>query len=120
MPCHEFYGLGHSQMWAVRVVPENAVKPGPHGRAACATRWMPGAGSPMGRLCGFRDCRSAWRLADVSEKPPAPPYVTAQSSFRTVTAQGVRKAYDLTTLMVMGFGYLVAETALGTLGPPRG
>ena len=39
MPCHEFCGLGHSQMWAtVRVVPEDEFKPGPDGRATCDAR----------------------------------------------------------------------------------
>src|SRR5919112_4914977 len=36
MPCHEFCGLGHSQMLAtVRVVPESEFKPGADGRATC-------------------------------------------------------------------------------------
>ena len=36
MPCHEFCGLGHSQMMAtVRVVPPEAFHPGPDGRIAC-------------------------------------------------------------------------------------
>jgi len=39
MPCHEFCGLGHSQMMAtVRVVPPDAFKPGPDGRIACGNR----------------------------------------------------------------------------------
>jgi cytochrome c oxidase subunit II len=39
MPCHEYCGLGHSQMWAtVRVVPENEFRPGPDGRATCDAR----------------------------------------------------------------------------------
>src|SRR3954449_3041596 len=39
MPCHEFCGLGHSQMWAtVRVVPENEFRPGADGRATCDAR----------------------------------------------------------------------------------
>ena len=39
MPCHEFCGLGHSQMLAtVRVVPPEAFKPGPDGRIACGNR----------------------------------------------------------------------------------
>lgn len=39
MPCHEFCGLGHSQMWAtVRVVPESEFRPGPDGRVNCDTR----------------------------------------------------------------------------------
>ena len=37
MPCHEFCGLGHSQMWAtVRVVPADAFKPDANGKADCA------------------------------------------------------------------------------------
>lgn len=36
MPCHEFCGLGHSQMWAtMRVVPEAAFKLGTDGMARC-------------------------------------------------------------------------------------
>ena len=36
MPCHEYCGLGHSQMLAtVRVVPPEEFRPGPDGRMAC-------------------------------------------------------------------------------------
>jgi cytochrome c oxidase subunit 2 len=36
MPCHEFCGLGHSQMWAtVRVVPRESFSPNAEGRATC-------------------------------------------------------------------------------------
>ena len=36
MPCHEFCGLGHSQMLArVRVVPRDQFRPDAQGRAAC-------------------------------------------------------------------------------------
>jgi cytochrome c oxidase subunit 2 len=39
MPCHEYCGLGHSEMWAtVQVVPENEFKPGLDGRVSCAQR----------------------------------------------------------------------------------
>jgi cytochrome c oxidase subunit 2 len=39
MPCHEFCGLGHSQMWAtVRVVAAGEFKPGRDGRAECDLR----------------------------------------------------------------------------------
>ena len=39
MPCHEFCGLGHSQMLAtVRVVPPDAFRPGPDGKIACGNR----------------------------------------------------------------------------------
>jgi cytochrome c oxidase subunit 2 len=39
MPCHEFCGMGHSQMLAtVRVVPPDAFHPGPDGRIACGDR----------------------------------------------------------------------------------
>ena len=37
MPCHEFCGLGHSEMvGTVRVVPKERFRPGPDGRMACA------------------------------------------------------------------------------------
>ena len=36
MPCHEFCGFGHSQMWArVRVVPGDQFRPDAQGRASC-------------------------------------------------------------------------------------
>lgn len=39
MPCHEYCGLGHSQMWAtIRVVPESEFRPGPDGKVACDQR----------------------------------------------------------------------------------
>jgi cytochrome c oxidase subunit 2 len=39
MPCHEYCGLGHSQMWAtVRVVPESEFRPDAEGRASCDAR----------------------------------------------------------------------------------
>ena len=39
MPCHEFCGLGHSEMFAtVRVVPKTAFHPGPDGRVSCAAK----------------------------------------------------------------------------------
>jgi cytochrome c oxidase subunit II len=39
MPCHEFCGLGHSEMSAtVRVVPENEFKPDRDGEASCDLR----------------------------------------------------------------------------------
>lgn len=37
MPCHEFCGMGHSQMWGtVRVVEPDQFKPDANGRASCA------------------------------------------------------------------------------------
>jgi len=39
MPCHEYCGLGHSEMWAtVQVLSEDQFKPGPDGRISCAQR----------------------------------------------------------------------------------
>jgi cytochrome c oxidase subunit 2 len=39
MPCHEYCGLGHSEMIAtVRVVPKSAFRPGPDGRVSCAAK----------------------------------------------------------------------------------
>jgi cytochrome c oxidase subunit 2 len=39
MPCHEYCGLGHSEMIAtVRVVPREDFRPGPEGRVSCASQ----------------------------------------------------------------------------------
>ena len=39
MPCHEYCGLGHSEMIAtIRVVPPEQFHPGPDGRASCAAQ----------------------------------------------------------------------------------
>ena len=39
MPCHEYCGLGHSEMWAtVQVVSEGEFKPDRDGRVSCAQR----------------------------------------------------------------------------------
>ena len=36
MPCHEYCGLGHSEMWAmVRVIPQNEWRNDANGRASC-------------------------------------------------------------------------------------
>jgi cytochrome c oxidase subunit 2 len=39
MPCHEYCGLGHSEMWAtVQVMAQDEFKPGSDGRISCAQR----------------------------------------------------------------------------------
>lgn len=39
MPCHEYCGLGHSEMWAtVQVLPDNEFTPDRDGRVSCAQR----------------------------------------------------------------------------------
>jgi cytochrome c oxidase subunit II len=39
MPCHEYCGLGHSDMWAtVQVLSEEQFRPGPDGKISCAQR----------------------------------------------------------------------------------
>lgn len=39
MPCHEYCGFGHSEMWAtVQVLPENQFRPDSDGRVSCAQR----------------------------------------------------------------------------------
>ena len=47
-----------------------------------------------------------------ARSPLPAPFLTAHNYFTSVTAHGVFMAYVLTTFMVMGFGYYVAETAL--------
>jgi cytochrome c oxidase subunit 1 len=48
-----------------------------------------------------------------ARSPLPAPFLTAEAYFTSVTAHGVCMAYVLTTFMVMGFGYYVAETSLG-------
>ena len=39
MPCHEYCGIGHSEMWAtVQVLPESEFKPDSGGKVSCAQR----------------------------------------------------------------------------------
>jgi cytochrome c oxidase subunit II len=39
MPCHEYCGLGHSEMWAtVQVLSDSELKPDQEGRVSCAQR----------------------------------------------------------------------------------
>jgi cytochrome c oxidase subunit 1 len=47
-----------------------------------------------------------------ARSPLPAPFLTAHNYFTSVTAHGVFMAYVLTTFVVMGFGYYVAETAL--------
>ena len=48
MPCHEFCGLGHSQMLGtVKVVPREQFRPGPDGRVACETPELNRAAPPV-------------------------------------------------------------------------
>jgi cytochrome c oxidase subunit 1 len=52
-----------------------------------------------------------------ARSPLPAPFLTAHNYFTSVTAHGVFMAYVLTTFTVMGFGYYVAETALGRALP---
>src|SRR5262245_65423395 len=47
-----------------------------------------------------------------ARSPLPAPFLTASTYFSSVTLHGTAMAYVLTTFMVMGFGYWVAETAL--------
>ena len=39
MPCHEFCGLGHSEMLArIRVLPQSQFNPDTHGKVSCGLR----------------------------------------------------------------------------------
>jgi cytochrome c oxidase subunit I len=48
-----------------------------------------------------------------ARSPLPTPFLTASTYFSSVTAHGTAMAYVLTTFLIMGFGYYVAETALG-------
>lgn len=54
-----------------------------------------------------------------ARSPLPAPFLTANAYFTSVTAHGVSMAYVLTTFVVMGFGYYVAETALARPLPLR-
>jgi len=47
-----------------------------------------------------------------ARSPLPAPFLTAHNYFTSVTTHGVFMAYVLTTFVIMGFGYYVAETAL--------
>jgi cytochrome c oxidase subunit I len=53
----------------------------------------------------------AWQMW--ARSPLEAPAHTASNYFRSVTLHGVSMAYVLSTFFIMGFGYFVAETALG-------
>src|SRR5215813_11502160 len=53
----------------------------------------------------------AWQMWARSPLPA--PFLTAESYFTSVTAHGTTMAYVMPTFFIMGFGYYVAETALG-------
>ena len=67
----------------------------------------------MGRIRGVRARRGAGRVADVGAQPAQRAVCRPETYFVSVTAHGTWMAYVLTTFFVMGFGYFVAETALG-------
>src|SRR5471032_2261774 len=48
-----------------------------------------------------------------ARSPLPAPFHTPANYYLSVTAHGVSMAYVLTTFFIMGFGYFVAETALG-------
>ena len=59
----------------------------------------------------------AWQMWARSPLPA--PFVTPHNYYLSVTAHGVFMAYVMTTFFIMGFGYYVAETALGQPLPGR-
>ena len=114
MPCHEYCGLGHSEMWAtVQVLAGRSIQAGT-GREGflCAT------------LSGFALRISGWRSRHFSSpavlgtwqmwvrSPWGANVGTPGQYFMSVTAHGVSMAYVLTTFFIMGFGYFVAVTSL--------
>ena len=74
-------------------------------RLTLAHLWVAFAAFAIASILGV------WQMWARSPLPA--PFLTANAYFTSVTAHGVSMAYVLTTFMVMGFGYYVAETALG-------
>ena len=115
MPCHEFCGLGHSEMWSMRrVVPPDELKPDGNGRVSCEIpRWH------FLVLAHLIVAFGAFAIAAVfgagqmlARSPLHAPFERPDLYFASVTAHGTLMAYVLPTLFVMGFGYFVAVTAL--------
>lgn len=83
MPCHEFCGLGHSEMIArVRIVPEEEFVAGPDGRVMCPTAGggladVGGPGVPVGDS-GDPDIAPAGPLVS-GEPAPDPAEATAEA-----------------------------------------
>jgi cytochrome c oxidase subunit I len=75
------------------------------GRLVTAHIWVAIAAFGVAILLGV------WQMW--ARSPLAAPYHTAANYFRSVTLHGVSMGYVLTTFFIMGFGYYVAETALG-------
>ena len=131
MPCHEYCGQGHSQMWGViRVLSlrrigtsvrasgwhagcrRRAVHDRPRlGLGTAAALRGPGAGASLGRL--RRVCRRgrSGLLADVGAQPTAGAVRAPSNYFISLTAHGSTMAYVVTTFFAMGFGYTIATTA---------
>jgi cytochrome c oxidase subunit 1 len=81
-------------------------------RLALAHLWLSFVALGIAVLLGV------WQMWARSPLPA--PFLTAASYFTSVTAHGTAMAYVMPTFMVMGFGYFVAETALGRALPaPR-
>ena len=100
---------------------ENEFKPGsPTGERAVTharARWrwrISGWPSPPSRSPCVLGVWQMW-----ARSPLPAPFLTADELFPSVTAHGVSMAYVLTTFFIMGFGYYVAETALGRPLPGR-
>lgn len=92
MPCHEFCGLGHSEMIArVRVVPEAEFVAGPDGRALCPTAGggLINAAAPAVPVGDAGDAGVA-PAGPLESGEPAPDAAQA-------TAEGVRAARTATT-----------------------
>jgi cytochrome c oxidase subunit 2 len=70
MPCHEYCGLGHSEMWAnVQVLAQNEFKPDQDGRVSCSKHCAAVPCSFLGGFRGFRSRMRPWHLADVGSQP---------------------------------------------------
>jgi cytochrome c oxidase subunit 2 len=93
MPCHEFCGLGHSQMLGrVRVVPREQFRPGPDGRVQCPPSPKLNRAMPGGVDVGSTPAGPAAPLPPGGVVAPTPEGVAAAQNPAAATAAAAQAA----------------------------
>ena len=122
MPCHEFCGLGHSEMLAPRTCAAAVAVQTGHEREGRLWSPLSAWSSPIcgrpSRSSRRRPCSARGRCGSAARSRRR--LHTPDNYYISVTAHGMSMAYVLTTFFIMGFGYYVAETALEAHASPAG